>query len=75
MVLLRRRGADAEPIPQTLHRFTYGRLDKVVTAYGGWGDRQIILSGPPAMLRATKEALIARGAPPEAISHDPLPGS
>lgn len=63
------------PLPHTLHRFTYGRLDKVVTAYGGWGDRQIILSGPPAMLRATKEALIARGAPPEAISHDPLPGS
>lgn len=65
----------AAPLPHTLHRFTYGRLDKVVTAYGGWGDRQIILSGPPAMLRSTKEALIARGAPPEAIQHDPLPGS
>ena len=63
------------PLPHTLHRFTYGRLDKVVTAYGGWGDRQIILAGPPAMLRATKEALIARGAPPDAIMHDPLPGS
>lgn len=63
------------PLPHTLHRFTYGRLDKVVTAYGGWGDRQIILAGPPAMLRATKDALIARGAPPDAIVHDPLPGS
>ncbi|WP_333618570.1 FAD-binding oxidoreductase [Dietzia sp.] len=65
----------AEPFPQTLHRFTYGRLDKVVTAYGGWGDRQIILAGPPEMISATKKALIARGAPPENIQHDPLPGT
>lgn len=65
----------AAPIPQTLHRFTYGRLDEVVTAYGGWGDRQIILSGPPGMLAATKKALIARGAPEGAIQHDPLPGA
>ena len=65
----------APELPQALHRFTYGRLDKVVTAYGGWGDRQILLAGPAGMLRATKEALIAKGAPPENISHDPLPGS
>lgn len=65
----------APELPQALHRFTYGRLDEVVTAYGGWSDRQIILAGPPAMLRATKAALIAKGAPPENISHDPLPGT
>lgn len=65
----------APELPQALHRFTYGRLDRVVTAYGGWGDRQIILSGPAAMVRATKSALIAKGAPPGNISHDPLPGT
>ena len=49
-----------------------GRLPEVVTKYGGWGDRQILICGGPAMVRATKAALIAKGAPPEHIQHDPL---
>jgi NAD(P)H-flavin reductase len=44
----------------------------VVTKYGGWGDRQILICGGPAMVQATKAALIAKGAPPEHIQHDPL---
>jgi NAD(P)H-flavin reductase len=44
----------------------------VVTKYGGWGDRQILISGGPAMTRATKAALMAKGTPPERIQHDPL---
>jgi NAD(P)H-flavin reductase len=44
----------------------------VVTRYGGWGDRQILICGGPEMVRATKAALIAKGAPPERIQHDPL---
>lgn len=43
-----------------------------MTKYGGWGDRQILISGSPAMVRATKAALIAKGASPQRISHDPL---
>ena len=39
---------------------------------GGWGDRQILICGSPAMVEATRAALIAKGAPPQRIQHDPL---
>ncbi len=58
--------------PRGLHVRQVGRLPDVVTKYGGWGDRQILICGGPAMVRATKAALIAKGAPPERIQHDPL---
>jgi NAD(P)H-flavin reductase len=58
--------------PRGLHVPQTGRLPDVVTKYGNWGDRQILISGGPAMIRATKAALIAKGAPPERIQHDPL---
>ncbi|MGH3632966.1 FAD-binding oxidoreductase [Mycobacterium sp.] len=58
--------------PRGLHVRQTGRLPDVVTRYGGWGDRQILICGGPAMVRATKAALIAKGAPPERIQHDPL---
>jgi len=62
---------DVQP-PRGLHVRQTGRLPEVVARYGGWGDRQILICGGPAMVRATKEALVARGAPPERIQHDPL---
>lgn len=55
-----------------LHVRQTGRLDAVVTRYGNWGDRQILICGGVAMTEATKAALIAKGAPPERIQHDPL---
>ncbi|KAA8970041.1 FAD-binding oxidoreductase [Mycobacterium sp.] len=58
--------------PRGLHVRQIGRLPDVVTRYGAWGDRQILICGGPAMVRATKAALIAKGAPPERIQHDPL---
>ncbi len=58
--------------PRGLHVHQTGRLPEVVTKYGAWGDRQILICGGPAMVRATKAALIAKGAPPERIQHDPL---
>jgi NAD(P)H-flavin reductase/hemoglobin-like flavoprotein len=58
--------------PRGLHVRQTGRLPDVVTKYGGWGDRQILICGGPAMVQATKAALIAKGAPPEHIQHDPL---
>lgn len=58
--------------PRGLHVRQTGRLPAVVTKYGGWGDRQILICGGPSMVRATKAALIAKGAPPECIQHDPL---
>ena len=49
-----------------------GTLPDVVTRYGNWGDRQILVCGGPGMVEATKAALIAKGAPAERIQHDPL---
>jgi NAD(P)H-flavin reductase/hemoglobin-like flavoprotein len=57
--------------PRGLHVRQTGRLPDVVTKYGAWGDRQIFISGGPQMIAATKEALVAKGAPPEHIQHDP----
>lgn len=62
---------DVQP-PRGLHVRQTGLLPEVVTRYGNWGDRQILICGGPDMVVATKEALIARGAPPESIQHDPL---
>ncbi|MBY0443206.1 MAG: 2-polyprenylphenol hydroxylase [Mycobacteriaceae bacterium] len=59
--------------PRGLHVRQTGRLPEVVTQYGSWGDRQILISGRPAMIAATKAALIAQGAPPGNIRHDPVP--
>ncbi|HEY7052065.1 MAG TPA: FAD-binding oxidoreductase [Mycobacterium sp.] len=64
---------DVQP-PRGLHVRQTGRLPEVVTRYGAWGDRQILVSGGPQMITATKAALIAKGAPPEHIQHDPVAG-
>ncbi len=58
--------------PRGLHVRQTGRLPEVVAKYGGWGDRQILICGGPKMVRATKATLVAKGAPPEHIQHDPL---
>ena len=62
---------DVQP-PRGLHVRQTGKLPEVVTRYGNWGDRQILICGGPKMVAATKEALIAKGAPAERIQHDPL---
>lgn len=60
--------------PRGLHVHQTGRLPEVVTRYGGWSDRQILICGGPDMVGVTRAALIAKGAPPERIQHDPLSG-
>lgn len=62
---------DGQP-PRGLHVRQKGRLPEAVTEYGGWGDRQILIGGSAAMVAATRAALIANGAPPERIQHDPI---
>ena len=62
---------DVQP-PRGLHVRQTGKLPEVVTKYGNWSDRQILICGGPKMVAATKEALIAKGAPAERIQHDPL---
>ena len=58
--------------PRGLHVRQLGRLPEVVTRYGNWGDRQILLCGRQEMVAATRAALVAKGAPAERIQHDPL---
>ncbi|KAA0102080.1 2-polyprenylphenol hydroxylase [Mycolicibacterium sp. P1-18] len=58
--------------PRGLHVRQTGTLPEVVTRYGSWSDRQILVCGGPAMVTATRAALIARGADPRRIQHDPL---
>jgi NAD(P)H-flavin reductase/hemoglobin-like flavoprotein len=62
---------DVQP-PRGLHVRQTGLLPDVVTRYGNWGDRQILICGGPDMVEAMKAALIAKGAPPERIQHDPI---
>lgn len=62
---------DVQP-PRGLHVRQIGTLADVVTRYGNWGDRQILICGGPEMVTTTKAALIAKGAPAERIRHDPL---
>jgi NAD(P)H-flavin reductase/hemoglobin-like flavoprotein len=62
---------DVQP-PRGLHVRQTGMLSDVVTRYGNWGDRQILICGSPEMVEATKSALIAKGAPTQRIQHDPL---
>lgn len=64
---------DVSP-PRGLHVRQTGTLPDVVTRYGNWGDRQILVCGGPGMVEATKAALIAKGAPAERIQHDPTAG-
>ncbi|WP_099024150.1 FAD-binding oxidoreductase [Mycolicibacterium palauense] len=62
---------DVQP-PRGLHVRQTGLLPEVVTRYGGWGDRQILISGNAGMIAATRAALIDKGAPPQRIAHDPV---
>lgn len=64
---------DPEP-PRGLHVREAGRLPDVVSRYGSWSDRQILICGRPEMVQATRAALIANGAPDGRIRHDPLGG-
>lgn len=58
--------------PRGLHVRQAGRLPEVVSRYGGWGDRQILVCGGPQMVRTAVAALVVKGAPAQRIQHDPL---
>jgi NAD(P)H-flavin reductase/hemoglobin-like flavoprotein len=64
---------DAEP-PRGLHLRQKGLLPDVVTRYGNWGDRQVLVCGGPQMVAATTAALVDRGLAPDAVQHDPVAG-
>ncbi|MEE2031144.1 oxidoreductase, partial [Rhodococcus sp. CC-R104] len=48
-----------------------GSLDEIVTSYGSFGDHQVLVCGPGAMVRTTVQKLVESGTPPENIRYDP----
>ncbi|WP_233427394.1 FAD-binding oxidoreductase [Actinokineospora spheciospongiae] len=50
----------------------HGTLADVVTHYGTWDDCDILVSGSPAMIRATVSRLLINGAPQDHITYDPF---
>ncbi len=48
-----------------------GTLGEVVARYGAWADREITISGSPAMVRATTSAMLDAGTPFRNIHYDP----
>jgi NAD(P)H-flavin reductase len=53
------------------YRGERGLLADVLARRGQWDDHDFVLSGSPAMLRATVAALHARGVPAARLHHDP----
>jgi NAD(P)H-flavin reductase/hemoglobin-like flavoprotein len=49
-----------------------GRLIDVIIRHRAWADRDILVSGSPAMLRATVGALLTEGVALERIHYDPF---
>ena len=63
---------DVEP-PRGLHVRQTGTLPDVVTRYGGWGDRQILVCGGPADGGGDDGGAGRQGrGPADGIQHDPL---
>lgn len=54
-----------------MHARQTGTLADVVTSYGAWSDRQVLVCGSPAMVEATIDRLTAVGTPRENIAFDP----
>jgi NAD(P)H-flavin reductase/hemoglobin-like flavoprotein len=49
-----------------------GTLADVVTRYGAWADRDVLVSGSPAMIRSTVSRMLVAGTPLEHITYDPF---
>lgn len=62
----------AQQSPSGLHQRLSGPIGRVVAQFGSWADRQIQVSGSPAMIKTTVYALQRGGTPITRISHDPL---
>jgi NAD(P)H-flavin reductase/hemoglobin-like flavoprotein len=58
--------ADAPP------GFEQGTLADVVTRYGAWPDHDVLVSGSPAMIRATVSRMLVAGTALDQISYDPF---
>jgi NAD(P)H-flavin reductase/hemoglobin-like flavoprotein len=49
-----------------------GTLADVITRYGAWADRDILVSGSPSMIRSTVSRMLVAGTPLDRITYDPF---
>jgi NAD(P)H-flavin reductase/hemoglobin-like flavoprotein len=49
-----------------------GTLADVVTGYGAWADRDVLVCGSPAMIRSTVARMLVAGTPLDRIRYDPF---
>ncbi|TDQ05320.1 globin domain-containing protein [Labedaea rhizosphaerae] len=50
----------------------HGTLADVVTRYGAWEDRRVLVSGSPSMIRSTVSRMLVAGTQLDRISYDPF---
>jgi NAD(P)H-flavin reductase/hemoglobin-like flavoprotein len=50
----------------------HGTLADVVTRFGAWPDRDVLICGSPAMIRATMSRMLVAGTPLDRITYDPF---
>ncbi|HEX3647382.1 MAG TPA: globin domain-containing protein [Pseudonocardiaceae bacterium] len=50
----------------------HGTLADIVTKYGAWADRDVLVSGSPAMIRSTVSRMLVAGTPLDRITYDPF---
>jgi NAD(P)H-flavin reductase/hemoglobin-like flavoprotein len=50
----------------------HGTLADVVTRYGAWDERKVLVSGSPSMIRSTVSRMLVAGTQLDRISYDPF---
>ncbi|GAA1243764.1 FAD-binding oxidoreductase [Prauserella halophila] len=55
-----------------LSGFEVGTLADVVSSYGAWADHDVLVSGSPAMIRATVSRMLVAGTALDQIRYDPF---
>lgn len=60
---------ESESAPGGVER---GTLAEVVTRYGAWADRDVLICGSPPMIRATVSRMLVAGTPLDRIRYDPF---
>jgi len=50
----------------------HGTLADVVTRYGAWAEREVLVSGSPGMIRSTVSRMLVAGTPLDHITYDPF---
>lgn len=60
---------EAEPAAGGVER---GTLAEAVTRHGAWADRDVLICGSPAMIRATVSRMLVAGTPLDRIKYDPF---